>query len=237
MEIFMKIAICDNDPADVKLLTDMTRKIAEEENIRCETVCFDSAQALLAARDAGESFHALLLDVVMPGMDGLELAAKLRARQDNISIIFVSSNREKAMCGYEVAASRYLAKPLEEEKLREALRFCSRAVQGRQALLLPTARGVRKFSPDEIVYIETWGRGARVVLQDGQEEVGMKISELEAKLPPQQFVLCHRTLLVNLAFVRYLRYCEIELKTGSVLPVSKYRQQATREKLMNYLEG
>ena len=57
------------------------------------------------------------------------------------------------------------------------------------------------------------------------------------RLPSQQFVLCHRTVLVNLAYVQYLRYCELELKTGTVLPVSKYRQNAIRDKLMNYLEG
>ena len=44
-------------------------------------------------------------------------------------------------------------------------------------------------------------------------------------------------MLVNLAYVKYLRYCELELKTGGVLPVSKYRQNATRDKLMNYLEN
>ena len=64
----------------------------------------------------------------------------------------------------------------------------------------------------------------------------MKISELEAMLPDQQFVLCHRSLIVNLDYVQYVRYCELELKTGAILPVSKYRQNATREKLMHYLE-
>ena len=123
------------------------------------------------------------------------------------------------------------------DKLQEALLYCYRAGQPRQDLTILTARGMRKLSADDIVYIETWGRGVRFHLQNGQEEGMMKISELESVLPADRFVLCHRTILVNLAHVRYLRYCELELKSGAILPVSKYRQNATRDKLMNYLQG
>ena len=233
----MKIAICDDDPDDRHSLAEMIRRIAAREKIGCELEMYDSSAVLLQAMEEGAAFHALLLDVVMPEMDGMQLAAALRQRQNNTSIVFVSSNREMAMMGYEVAASRFLSKPAQEDKLREALCFCYQAGKSRRELALPTAKGTRKFSLDEILYIETWGRGVRVVLRAGQEEVSMKISELEARLPSQQFVLCHRTVLVNLAYVQYLRYCELELKTGTVLPVSKYRQNAIRDKLMNYLEG
>lgn len=236
-DYMMKIAVCDDVPEDLQMIADMAGSVAAQEKIPCELACYESSAALLEAVEAGRAFHVLLLDVMMPEMDGMQLASALRARQNNTGIVFISSNREMALNGYEVAACRYLAKPLETEKLREALQFCYRAGQSRQELMLPTARGTRKFSLDEIVYIETWGRGVRIVLQEGQEEVGLKISEMESMLPAAQFVLCHRTVLVNLAYVRYLRYCELELKTGGVLPVSKYRQNATRDKLMNYLEG
>ncbi len=236
-DYMMKIAVCDDQPDDLKQIADMTASVAAQEKIACELTLYESGRELLDVIERGESFHILLLDVMMPGMDGMQLAAALRAMQDSTSIIFISVNREMALRGYEVAACRYLAKPLEEEKLREALLFCCRTGAGQQKLMLPTTRGMRKFSPDEIVYVETWGRGVRVVLADGQEEIGMKISDMEAVLPDQQFVLIHRTVLVNLAYVKYLRYCELELKTGGVLPVSKYRQNATRDKLMNYLEN
>lgn len=233
----MKIAICDDDPDDRALLAELTRRVAAQEKIGCELTLFASSTALLQAMTEGAAFQTLLLDVVMPEMDGLQLAAALRRQQNNTSIVFVSSNREMAMLGYEVAASRFLSKPIQEDKLREALRFCYQAGRSRPELALPTARGMRKFSLEEILYIEAWGRGVRIHLREGQEEVGMKISDMETMLPSNQFVLCHRTVLVNLAYVQYLRYCELELKTGAVLPVSKYRQNATRDKLMNYLAG
>ena len=62
-------------------------------------------------------------------------------------------------------------------------------MQERQELTLPTARGMRRLSLSDIIYVETWGRGVRLKLTDGQEEINMKISELEGMLSASRFVL------------------------------------------------
>ena len=72
---------------------------------------------------------------------------------------------------------------------------------------------------------------------DGECKTGSKISELERLLPQEKFVYCHRTLLVNLAFIQTIRYCELTLKNGQVLPISKYRQAQMKESFMRYLRG
>lgn len=233
----VRIAVCDNEAQDLQQLAELTRHIVQSEDIDYELACYESSKALLEAVESGEAYHILLLDVMMEGLSGIELAAALRALQSDAEIVFVSSNREMAMYGYEVAAVRYLAKPVQEEKLREALLYCCRSRTQRKEIALSTARGVRRIQTSDIIYVETWGRGVRVTLTDGQEEVGLKISQMEAMLPAEQFFLCHRTVLVNLAYVQYIRYCELELKTGAVLPVSKYRQNDARERLLHYLMG
>lgn len=232
----MRIAVCDDQPQDLETIAAMTREAAAMENIRCEVVCYGSSTALLDAIIGGEKYGLLLLDVMLDELSGIELATALRKNNNDTAIVFVSSNREMAMCGYEVAALRYLAKPVAMDKLREALRFCWQGLQDKRKLALPTNRGVRKIAPAELIYAETWGRGVRVTLTNGREEVSMKISDLEELLPGRQFVLCHRAYLVNLDYVQYLRYCELELKDGATLPVSKYRQNVIRERLLNYLE-
>ena len=237
-EYCMRIAVCDDDPQDLTRVESLTWQIAEQEGLRCEVSAYINAESLLAAIQDGQQYQLLLLDVVMDRMSGMALASALRARQDQTAIVFISSNLDMALSGYEVAASRFLAKPVQEDKLREALLFCYRSCSAaRQEIVLPTSRGARRLLPSEIIWAETWGRGVRITLQDGTEELNLKISDLERMLPARQFVLCHRAFLVNLDYVRYLRHCELELKTGDVLPVSKYRQNATRDKLMNYLES
>lgn len=236
-EYRMRIAVCDDEPQDLQTIVDMTREITAQENILCELDSYLSSADLLEAINRGEAYSLLLLDVMMDELNGIELAAALREVQNDTAIVFISSNRELALNGYEVAAVRYLAKPLDTEKLREALQFCWRALLDKREIALPTNRGVRRIAPPEMIYAETWGRGIRVTLVSGREEVAMKISDLEELVPGRQFVMCHRAYLVNLDYVQYLRYCELELKNGDTLPVSKYRQNVIRERLLNYLEG
>ena len=65
----------------------------------------------------------------------------------------------------------------------------------------------------------------------------MKFSDLAAMLPERQFVLSHRSYLVNLEHVRYVRNRELELTTGAVLPVSRYRLDELQQRMVDYLSG
>jgi len=66
-----------------------------------------------------------------------EMAAKIRKWESSLSIVFISSNREMALLGYEVSASRFLTKPVDPQKLREALLLCYEAGKSAQFILLP----------------------------------------------------------------------------------------------------
>ena len=232
----LRLAICDDEPAFCEQTAEWTREILQQERIQADIERFESAHALLESMEAGATFSILLLDVMMDGMDGMALAAELRAQGKKTPIIFMSNNREMALRGYEVAAARYLAKPLDRQKLREALLYCCKTPGASGELLLPTADGHRRIRPDSVLYAETYGRGIRIVLENGQLESRMKISELAAMLPADQYVFCHRTILVNLDFVTSIHYCELELKNGVRLPISKYRISDLRAQLLRHLE-
>lgn len=182
----------------------ITKKVLEAKEISCGISRFKDAASLLSSIETGEKFDILLLDVMMENLNGMELAAALRGQGNDVAIIFVSANREMALLGYEVSAVRYLAKPIQREKLQETLLYCCQR---------------------------------RLIMTSGECKTSAKISELERLLPKERFVFCHRTLLVSLAFVQSIRYCELTLKNGQTLPVSKYRQSQIRESLFNYLRG
>ena len=233
----LHIAVCDDEALERQRIADLVNQIMPEEGLSCRVTSYESGADLLSAIQHGGRFQILLLDVMMEGLDGMALAAALREKGDHTAIIFISSNLEMALRGYEVEAARYLAKPVDRERLREALMFCYRTRLAQKEILLPTASGQSRILPSDLIYAETWERGVRLVLKDGREETGLKISELAAMLPERQFVFCHRTILVNLAFIQSIRYCELELKSGDTLPISKYRQSEIRKQFMRYLEG
>lgn len=231
----ISIAICDDEPGDLNEMGSTTKELLAAEQIPCRVSGFGDALSLLSSIENGESFDILLLDVMMESLNGMELAASLRGQGNDSAIIFISTNREMALQGYEVSAVRYLAKPVQREKLREALLYCCRTRLARKEILLPIPDGQRRIPVSDLIYIEPWNRGTRLILNGGECRANVKISELERLLPKEKFAFCHRTLLVNLAYVQSVRYCELTLKNGQTLPVSKYRQAQIKESLLRYL--
>lgn len=231
----LKIAVCDDVRSDLLEITEMTKEILQDAGITYSIVGYESGEELLQDIQKRRKFHILLLDVLMDELDGMELAALLRKRQDKTAIVFISINREMALRGYEVSAVRYLAKPLGKDKLKEALNHCCELWQAQKEILLPTERGRCRISLSDIQFVETFDRGTRFVLTDEKVECRLKFGEVEAMLPSSSFIRCHRSFLVNLSGIRYIRPYEFTLKGGQVVPISKGRFAEIHKKFVDYL--
>lgn len=234
----LHIAVCDDEPSDRLQISEMAQEILQEAGIPCTVSLYPNGAELLEAIQRGVSFHILLLDMMMDTLDGLSLASALRKQGDNTVIIFISSNREMAMRGYEVSAVRYLGKPVQRPQLKEALLFSYQTFYKKRDILLPTSRGQRRIPYFDIIYAEAVNRATKLTLTGNREEmINMKFSDLAAMMPERLFALSHRSYLVNLEYVSYLRNRELELTNGVVLPVSRYRLETLQKRMVDYLSG
>ena len=235
MENGFRIAVCDDDKADLALIGKMTDEILRREARDCHISCYENAQSLLVAINGGERYDILLLDVLMGPMDGMALVAVLRRMGNDAAIIFISCDREMALQGYEVSAARYLAKPLDAGKLKEALSFCIRARQDKREILLSAEKGTYRISSADIQCVEAYDRGTRFYLMDEVFETRQKLSDVEDILPHAFFIRCHRSYLVNLACVRRIRTFEFELQSGALIPISKHRYSVVNKQFVDYV--
>lgn len=113
--------ICDDDPVNLKVL----------ENIVSETgfpvYCFSRGEALLKAMNQSITPILILLDVIMPGIDGLEACREIRKRKDSseLPIIMVTarSRTEDMVLGFKAGASDYVTKPVERQELLARIRL------------------------------------------------------------------------------------------------------------------
>ena len=96
----------------------------------------------------------------------------------------------------------------------------------------PVKRMVQRAREEGIAIDVTQGRKTKAVLVMENSQL-----VLSALLPERQFALCHRSYLVNLDYVAYIRGQALELTTGEVLPVSKYRLDDLQKRLIDYLSG
>ncbi|MDD3336366.1 MAG: LytTR family DNA-binding domain-containing protein [Eubacteriales bacterium] len=201
----------------------------------CDVLCYESGEALLKDIRSGKKPSILLLDVMLDRLDGMTLARELRKDAVQIPVIFVSSNRDCALYGYELEALRFLAKPVEEERLLEALKAAIQKQQA-QTIVIQTVDGLSRLEVCQIRYVEMLRRGVQFFLRDGTVlPTRLKISDIEQELPKQRFFRCHQGYIVSLDAISTLVRSDAVLENGQHIPVSRYRLADLRERFLNYL--
>lgn len=228
------IAVCDDVKEDQKEIAEMTEEICKAEQICPEITCYSSAKELFAGLEEGKKYDMMLIDVLMPGQDGIELARILRSHKEEASIVFISCNREMALQGYEVSAARYLAKPLDKDKLKEAILFCYGQHQ-KEEMLFKVDGSMRKIRTKDIYYIEIVARKCRLRFENEEMDVNISLTELEEKLSGHDFIRCHKSFLVNCRHIRSILTSSVELTDGRRVPVSKHRIKEVKQAFVNYM--
>ena len=110
------IAICDDSKQERQILAALFKRYQELHATPLQIHIFQNGFSLLDAIDQGKRFDITILDILMPGENGIEIARNIRASGTDTEIIFLTSSPEYAVDSYEVKAQNYLLKPVTEEK-------------------------------------------------------------------------------------------------------------------------
>lgn len=232
----MKIMICD----DEKYIRDDLKKRLEEYYNSMDVLVLpvSSGEELLkiVERERGDVF-CIFLDIEMEGMDGLETARRLRAEYPALPILLLTSHTELALEGYEVQAFRFLAKPLRQEKLVEALRAVERTAGKQEQHKLRVVTGEREIYVDcrDIFYVKSENVYLNIVTTEQTFLMRGKLKELYTSLPENLFFQIHRSYIVNLSHIRSFDGKKLIMEDGGQLPVSGRRRELFREKMTRYL--
>lgn len=153
----LKLALCDDIAAQLSLLQTYVERWAAKREIQTELLLCQSAEQFFFHWEEKKDVDILLLDIEMPGMDGMTAAKKLRALGDKTQILFVTGRTEYALEGYEVDAVSYVLKPVKEEQLSARLdRAVERLHKEEPVLLVESAGGeVMKVKISDICYLES----------------------------------------------------------------------------------
>jgi len=167
-------------------------------------------QAIAAIRQA--AFDLVLLDVRMPGMDGVQLAQTIASMPQPPSIVFVTAHAEHAVQAFDLAAVDYLTKPVRLERLQQALQKVERLIQAKYAksadilaeTLIIQDRGRTERVPlTEVLYLKAELKYVTVRTAERSYILDGSLNELEEKYP-MQFMRIHRNALIARRAVRAL---------------------------------
>ena len=154
----------------------------------------------------------VLLDVHMPGVDGIEVARALRSRSDAPAVVFVTAHATHAVTAFDLDAVDYLTKPVRAERLQQALQKAERFLKERRALqaeavpetVLIQDRGRAERVPlSEVLYLKSEYKYLTVRTATRSHILDGSLNEFEERYP-NRFLRVHRNALVSRKAVRAL---------------------------------
>ena len=152
----IKIAICDDQPDELAELAAIIKNYCKSRQKTISLDCFQSSHALLDTVEGQNHFDILILDIILPEMDGIALAKALRTIDDESTIIFLTTSPDYALKSYEVNAFQYLLKPLDRQKFYDILdKLLDRlTLTQTQRLVITTPQGIQSLKAYDITYVE-----------------------------------------------------------------------------------
>ena len=196
---------------------------------------YKSAEQFLFVFDANQDFDVLFIDIQMPGMNGVEMAKKIRQKNQNIVLIFTTGITDYMQEGYEVEAMHYLLKPLDKDKVYACMEKAVHKKEKDTFLLVHTVDETIRIHVKDINYVEAKGHGCIVGTQ-GQELLAVKesITWMEGMLLPLGFVKCHRSYLASIGNICKIGKTDIYFDDGSMVPVSRRMYRQVNQEFIKY---
>lgn len=225
----MKIALVDDEKAELDQLSKMLdRELSARGDVAHRIDCFSSGEEFLRHWQT-DSYDLIILDIFMDQLSGIDLAHRIREKNEEVYLVFCTSSNEFACESYEVGAKYYLHKPYGEEGIRRMLkRLDLEDLELSRCIRLPDGQSVllRK-----ILFTQHAGHVAQLHLKDGSVlRVRLSHEELERLLCEQScFCCCSKGVIVNFHEVKKQGPDTFELSDGSAVPISRRRAKAVQE--------
>ena len=179
----MYIAVCDDQAEELSALTALLDQWQAERHFPLRYHTFRSAAGMLDAAQR-ERFSLYLLDVMMPGIDGMDAAREIRTFDDAADIVFLTSSPGFAYESYGVRALEYLLKPISGGLLFPVLdKLMLREQRPQDGLTLKAGATLVRVPFSQLSYVEVNGKHLYFHLADGTvREVAGSLKDVEPLL-------------------------------------------------------
>ncbi len=224
----MRIAILDDDPQQLQAMKQYVQaELAPFLQQSHQVEEFPSGEAFLAKWEPF-TYDLIILDIYMDTLTGMDVAYKIRERDDRVLLAFCTSSNEFASESYDVGARYYLRKPINQDSVsRMFKKFDLQHYERIRTVQLPDGHSVMLRS---ILYTDYDNHVVTVHL-NGQApyKLRTKQSDIEALLPTGDFCVPYKGVTVNFHGVVSISDDTLTLKDGSQVPLTRRKIKEVKD--------
>ena len=193
----MRIAVCDDNPKELERIKGCFCRI-QGYDLVCSY--FDSTSTVMEILKTENSPYDLyILDIEMPGKNGLKLAKSIREKDSRALFVFLTSYTRYMKDVFDVVTFDFIEKPISDEKLLQILERAATYLNITSQHFSFGYRASRySLKYDRILYIEKKGRQALIHTFEDVYKTNMTLEEIWKQLNPKSFVHIHSSYIINL---------------------------------------
>lgn len=193
----IEILVCDDDNKIINQVKQLLKDFQKQTGIELSVICRDSPESVLKEVF---SYDIAILDVEMPGANGLRVAEYLKSTNKEILIIVLTSFMEYLDNAMRINVFRYLSKPIERKRflmnVSEAVAECQ---QAGKYILVESEGDVIRLKTNDILYIENMRHGSIIVTKTLSYKTNKKPAVWMQEINMDDcFVYSHKSYIVNL---------------------------------------
>lgn len=230
----LRIAVVEDDKTYAAQLKEYLVRYGTEKNQKISVALFPDGEDIVT--DYSAEFDIILMDVEMTFMDGMTTAERIREKDNEVVIIFITNMPQYAIQGYKVDALDYVLKPISYFAFSQRIDRALTRVKKKEATYITVAQkgGKKKLNVDKICYVEV--RDHDLIYHSTKGDIVTKSSMKEAEdtLGGTKFFWCNRCYLVNLEYVEDFRGNDVTV-ASDVIQVSRARKKAFMDALNDYM--
>jgi two-component system response regulator AlgR len=229
----LRTLIVDDEPLAIERMQVLCSEIGD---LAVVGTASDGAAALRLAGKLDPDL--VLLDMTMPGMDGLAVARELGHADEPPAVIFVTAHEDFAVEAFDLDAIDYVLKPVARERLERAVTRATARRGSRQAgggrwleeFWVPHRSELLRIEADQVERIDAERDYVRLHVGAGEQRRSylllQTIAGLEARLDPEKFIRIHRSTILRRDQIRRLRHeglgvWSAELEDGEALRIGR----------------
>ncbi len=239
--ILLHIGICDDNEDYAVLIAKIVNdyfsnqyQLDNQSFIKIETL--EPSQLANQIEQKKCSYDILFMDIDMGEYNGISMAKVINQENHDLRIIFISNHLKFATEVYDTRHLYFVLKSEAEIRIPKSLHAaCEHYIKTNSKKIVIKYQGLETILlQKDICYVEVFGR--YLYIHSGSESYQCieTLKSIESRLN-QAFCRCHKSILVNMDYIRHLNRTKCELITGEVLPVSLTYYQAFHDSYLTYI--